>query len=194
MNDTQKKFLERGMMVLPEVIDHATYETVLEALLIERPTDEVRLYCKGDGGDSRAMAAIIDAIETHGNVTGVLLGEAISSHATIFAACPRRYVAPRGAIGLHKVSSYVNVPIDSTYARLLAAQQQFSDDIAAELYARIGGQTVSWWRDQLNDTGCNGVKLMDARQLIAWGMAQPLSALVPLKLPDVVEAEAVETI
>lgn len=194
MNDTQKQRLANGVFILPDEITHALYEDLLEALLVLRPHDEVRLFCRGDGGGTRTTLAIVDLIAQHGNVTGVLHGAAFSAHGLVWASCQRRYVSPNGCIGLHKVAGTDYGQMDSTYARHIAAEYERVEQIAAELLARISGRTSGFWYDLMQDAGSSGCKIVEAARLIDMRMAHPLSALPPLSAPDVVRAEAVETI
>lgn len=180
MNDTQKKLLARGVIVLPDVLEHSVYELFVEALVIDRPTDEIRVYCKGKGGDSRTAFAIVDLITQHGNVTGVLVGEAMSSHVPIWASCQRRYVSPHGVIGLHRVSAYVEIPIDSRYASLMSVDFFRTDEATATLLAGISSCDFAYWYDKISSAGNGGCDLVAARDLIMGGMALPLADLPPL--------------
>lgn len=180
MNETQAKLLKRGVIVLPEVLEHAVYELFVEALVIERPTDEVRVYCKGNGGDSRTAMAIADLIDQHGNVTGVLLGEAMSSHVVIFSACQKRFVSPSGALGVHGASKYIDMPIDARTASLIAVEYARANRLTAVRLAHISDQPLSYWLEMIEHAGCGGVDLIAADTMVARGMAKHLSQLPPL--------------
>lgn len=177
MKETQSELLKRGVIVLPEVLEHTVYELFVQALVVERPADEVRVYCRGDGGSSRTAFAVVDLILQHGNVTGVLFGEANSSHVPIWAACQRRYVSRHGAIGLHKVSWDGTRQIDSQYARLLADEFDHTEACVAELLASISNEAPPYWLGIIQDAGSSGVRMIYANELLARGMAQPLTAL-----------------
>ena len=121
MDERDLKLLKkRGIVVLPQEIEHDTYRMLLEALIIAKDR-QVKLFCRGDGGCSRTALAMVDLIQHHGDVIGLLPGEANSSHVTIWAGCKERYVYPNGLIGLHKVAwAESSFHADSRSARLIS--------------------------------------------------------------------------
>ncbi len=177
MTEDQKRLLAAGIAVLPDELNHATYLYLLEALLVERPAKEVRLYCRCDGGDSRSAFAIVDLIAQHGNVVGLLVGEADSAAVPIFAACQQRFVSAHGALGLHKVSWDGSRILDSESAALLAKDYENAERVSADLLAGISGQTSDYWYSVIQSAHGHAVKLIESGELIARGMAQPLHQL-----------------
>lgn len=183
MDDQQKVLLnDHGVLILPEELDHDVFALVLTACLM-RPDQEIRLYCRGNGGDSRTSYAIIDIIQQHGNVVGLLTSEANSNHGVIFAGCPRRYVYPRARLGLHRTSLSEMYHIDAPYALNRHEEMETSDHTNARVYAAACKDQTQWgesfWYQQIDQQGSRGLILFDAPFLIECGMAQPISALKP---------------
>lgn len=171
MNETQKALLAKGVVVLPNRIEHEVYEYVLEALAI-RP-EQVVMYCKGDGGDVSSALAIVDLIQQHGNVVGMLPGEANSSHATIFAGCQERYVYPNGFMGVHQIAwDSHNGRLDSHNLRLLSVDFDAADGQVAGILAAASNKSMDWWYKVIRDTGSGGVTRYPARQMIQLGLAR----------------------
>lgn len=183
MDDEARKLLvKHGVLVLPEYITHDTYALVLEALL-ECEGQEMNLYCRGDGGSSRAALAIVDLVQQHGRVNGILPSEANSSHAIIFAGCPQRYVYPRASIGLHKVAfESGSTRVDSQYAQLIAQEYEAVEHLNADILAAASNKPARYWYDIIQSAGSAAVIQFDAAKLIEFHMAQPIAALsVPPK-------------
>lgn len=178
MNEMQARLLAQGIVVLPEEIEHSTYEYVLEALL-ERPNKQVVMYCKGDGGDSRSAMAMVDLIGLHGDVVGLLVGEANSSHATIWASCQTRYVSAHGGIGLHKVAwSNFSGRADSHNLKLVAQEFDTTEAKTAAILAKASNRDADWWLKTIQETGSSGIRQFDAARLIEMEMARPIEARV----------------
>jgi ATP-dependent protease ClpP protease subunit len=176
MNEQAWRLLEKhATVVLPEEIDHSVYVMMLEAL-IEKRSEPIKLYCRGDGGDTRAALAIVDLLRQHGQVIGFLAGEANSSSAVIWAGTARRYVYPLGAIGLHKVSlGSLNTRVDSLYAAQIAREYTITEERIAALLESISTRSAGKWSDLINDAGSGGIKQIFADELISLKMAQPIS-------------------
>lgn len=187
MDDARRLALveERGILILPEDISAETYELVLEAMML-RPSAEIRMYCRGDGGESRAEIAIVDLVCQHGNVTGILPGSALSAHAIIFAACARRYVYPNATIGLHRVAvGEVRTRVDSVYAVLLYQELVRADELASIVLARActdASATPAYWRKEIREAGSGAYSILDYDWMVGTlGMARPISELPPLE-------------
>jgi ATP-dependent protease ClpP protease subunit len=62
INATQEKLLtERGVIVLPETIEHDTFEMALALLMLaetEWKDKPIRLFCTGSGGNAHAALAL----------------------------------------------------------------------------------------------------------------------------------------
>jgi ATP-dependent protease ClpP protease subunit len=171
MNETQGKLLEKGVAVLPNHISHEVYEYVLEALAM-RP-EQIVMYCKGDGGDVSSALAIVDLIQQHGNVVGLLPGEANSSHATVFAGCKERYVFPNGVIGVHQIAwDRHEGRLDSHNLRLLSVDFDAADAQVAEILASASNKSRDWWYRVLRDTGSGGVTQYRAGYMMQIGLAR----------------------
>lgn len=178
MNETQKALLAKGVVVLPNRIEHEVYEYVLEAVTT-RP-EQIVMYCKGDGGDVSSALAIVDLIQQHGNVVGMLPGEANSSHATIFAGCQERYVYPNGFMGVHQIAwDSHNGRLDAHNLRLLAVDFDSTDAQVAGILAAASNKSMDWWYKVLRDTGSGGVTRYPARQMIQFGLARDVGEWKP---------------
>lgn len=184
MLEEQTTLLEQGVIVLPYIIEHETYAMMVEALMMH--PKPLKLYCRGGGGDVASAFAIIDLIREHGNVSGMLLGEANSSHGVIWAGCQKRYVYPNGVLGVHMPSQQWQGAVDSREAWLLALEMERYENQIAELYKSICSKEVDW-KQAMAATGSSGMRFLDASWLIENGMALPISALLEkpsLKIVD----------
>lgn len=187
MNEQQKALLnDHGVLVLPEELEHEAFVLVLTACLM-RPDDEIRLYCRGNGGSCRTAFAIIDVIQDHGNVIGLLPGEANSNHGVIFAGCPRRYVYPLGMLGLHRTALDVMYHVDMPYAKNRYQELEVGDRANARIYAAACENQIQWgeefWYRQIEQQGSKGLVQFDADFLIACGMARPAAELKMVAQP-----------
>jgi ATP-dependent protease ClpP protease subunit len=181
MNDQQKTLLnDHGVLVLPEELEHEAFVLVLTACLM-RPDKEIRMYCRGNGGSCRTAFAIIDVIQDHGNVVGMLTGEANSNHGVIFAGCPRRYVYPRGMLGLHRTALDALYHVDMSYAKNRFHELEMGDHANAKIYAAACSDQTQWgeafWYTQLEQQGSKGLVHFNADFLIKCGMARPVREL-----------------
>lgn len=171
---TEKLLVEHGVLVLPEEIDHNTYVLMVEALIIMRGK-RMALYCRGDGGCSRSALAIVDMLRDHGDVDGILYGEANSSHAAIWAACARRWVSPNAMIGVHMVSwDSLNTRMDAKSAHLIKTQFEIKDRLFAETFAEASSESVEWWLSHIQMTS-GAVQRIGASWMIESQMAKPIS-------------------
>jgi hypothetical protein len=177
MTDDERKLLEEhGVLVLPEELEHSVYVLVLTACLM-RPDKEIRLYCRGNGGDTRASYAIIDLIHQHGNFTGLLPSEANSNHGVIFAACHRRYVYPYGQLGIHRTALSEMYHIDAPYAKNRYEEFEAGDRMNACVYGKACKDSrwgEAFWYRQIDTQGSRGLVQFDAAFLIECGMARPI--------------------
>lgn len=171
MDETRQKLLDRGVLVLDAVIDHETYEDVLEGLLM-RPEQDVRLYCAGEGGEARMALAIADLVQQHGRVIGMLPGPAMSSHATIWAACGTRYVFPHGRIGVHNVCWNTQRTLDAQSLNVLSNEFEALNRETALIYEAASTWTLGYWQGAMGQAGSHGFTVFDAAALVGMGMAQ----------------------
>lgn len=181
MTDAERELLEKhGVVALPEILDHDGYLLILSACLM-RPDDPITLYCRGNGGSCRTANAIVDLVREHGQVRGVLLSEANSSHAVIFAGCPERYVYPHGLLGIHRTALEDMYHVDAPYARWQAEESDANDRYNAAIFAEAcRGRAyygVDFWYGEIEKAGSRGLKQFNAKFLIDCGMAVPVSEM-----------------
>lgn len=163
---------EIRLMIMPDVIEHETYQDVAKSLRLWGNT-QVTLLCAGSGGSSRAAIAIADAIDSHGQVIGVLHGWAMSSHGYVFAACQKRYIGRNAVIGLHNPAFHgYEGPMHPGDLERLRVELDLITVQAAKLLAQASNQPVENWMDIFNATGSNSYKLLDAQAIIAYEIAQ----------------------
>lgn len=179
-NEKRLAFLEQhNRLVLPEYIEHSTYELVLEVCALY-PEREIVMHCRGEGGGSRSEMAIADLIQQHGNFTALLAGMAMSAHATIFAACARRYVYPNAALGIHQVCiGEIGQRVDARFARQLADDFQRSNQAVADIFARAcrsDAFSAGVWERMFANAGSGAYNVIDAGEMVVhFEMAQPIS-------------------
>jgi ATP-dependent protease ClpP protease subunit len=178
--DQALKLLEtQKAIILPEDLDHDCYVLIQMACLMYAD-DTLSLYCRGDGGSCRTANAIVDVIQAHGKVRGILAGEADSSHGIIFAGCPERYVYPHGAIGVHRTTVMQIDMVDAPYARNRHDDLEAGDQLNARILASAcptgSDLTADWWYKQIDETG-KGLRLFDSAFLVSKGIAKPASEL-----------------
>ncbi|MBZ0295891.1 MAG: ATP-dependent Clp protease proteolytic subunit [Anaerolineae bacterium] len=179
MDENQRKLLEeKHTIILPDDIDHDTYQFMLEALM-EHP-GRVKLYCNGDGGSARDALAIVDLIQQHGDVVGLLVGMAVSSHVTVWASCKTRYISPNGGIGVHRVASrQTDSLLDAHRAQLIAEEYGYIEDRVARIYSAASCLNTEKWVGILNQAGSDWYAWYGADYLInVLEMARPLSEFV----------------
>lgn len=175
LTDQDKELLiEHHSLSLPESIEQETYLDFLYALKKFRaanPTEELHLYCRSGGGDTRSAMAMVDLIQSDGKVVGHLVGDVCSSAAAIWAACPKRIVYPNGMLFVHPVSwnDIVGV-VDAS--RLWSMWQEFNetDWKYCNIYASASNKDKVWWHNQLNPAGDGS--WFDAKTLIEMEMGQ----------------------
>lgn len=182
MNETHEKMLtERGVIVLPETIEHETYRDVLALLLLAETAwvdKPIRMFCAGNGGSAPAAIAIVDLIRAHGNVIGMLAGQADSSHAVIWAGCKARYIYPYGSIGVHCLK-WDGLPERQDRQSMRHRENELLIGEAA-IAAVIGDACDAehgsdFWLEAMRKAGSDGVKLFTSGEVLMMGMARPIS-------------------
>lgn len=176
--ETRKRLLEdQQVIVLPEEITHAVYEDVLAATLMF-PGKEITLYCRGEGGESRAALAIVDLIRLHGKFVGILCGAGNSAHGMIWAACQTRVVTQHGALGIHMVSwdSY-STRVDAKSAAVIESNFRHTNDHCARIYAEASNRDERYWLEQLERTS-GSVVTFTADDLVEFEMAVPVKQYI----------------
>lgn len=165
LDDKQRAMLDEfGVFVLPEEISHDVYATMVEVVR-RRENQEITLFCRGNGGDSRSALAIVDLLRWHGFVTGVLISEANSSHGVIWAGCYKRFITENGLLGIHEVSVYPPHTMDGNHARLMTAELERVNQQFARVYASASNQDFDWWLERLNQTRSGGLRFFDRHEL-----------------------------
>jgi ATP-dependent protease ClpP protease subunit len=177
MNELAWNLLKnRGVLILPEEIDHETYQMVVSAVL-ERPKDTIHLYCRGDGGYTRDTFSIIDLIQAHGKFVGILPGVAASSHAIIFAACASRIIYDYSNIGFHRVVTS-NIPyVDAPAMQQMGEYNEWADRNSAKILAAATNEDVDYWMEKIASATL-GLYWMDAAEIIRVGLGKPGTLLV----------------
>ena len=199
MDETQEKLLrERGVIVLPQDIEHATYVDVLSLLLLaetEWADKPIRLYCAGDGGSAPAAISIVDLVQQHGNVIGMLAGEATSSHVTVFAGCPERYVYPNASIGVHRLAwPDVGTRQDRVSLDNRAAELQIGEAKVASILAKASCKDEDWWLSEMRSAGSDGVRIFTTTDIISLGLAQHVSEYPPRGMHSVTLSQKGEVV
>jgi len=167
-------------VVLPEEIDHHAYVDILHILSYASkfmPHERVQIFCNGGGGDADSTNAIVDLIQQHEKCDGYLFGTALSAHGLVWAACSRRFVSRRGALGIHQAAAAVIVKEEgekttATEKRLIEAARIRSDNLMFALFAAASDKDESWWRKRTPGSGM--CELISAEELIAIEMANAL--------------------
>lgn len=181
MTDNERKLLEEhGVLVLPDLIEHDVFTLALTACLI-LPDKPIKIYCLGSGGDAMAARGIIDVIQHHGHVIGILPGAANSAHGLIFAACSQRYVYPGGALGVHRCLLSQITDVDAKYAQNWHSEFESLDRAAAKTLSEACADqkklSETYWYRVIDKQGSSGLTRFDAAFLIASGMAKPISEM-----------------
>lgn len=170
--------LASNFLMIPEVIDHTTPRTVIEALA---KYEHLFILCDGPGGSIGSARTICAAIRYHGHVTGIILGESNSAHSLIWSSCQTRYAAPYAIIGIHMVSwDFEHLRLDAQVGKLIGTDYGNSDNWQAEIYAGASDQPVSWWKRTLKTTGSGHLRDLEYQWLKAHGMAR----ILPPELRD----------
>jgi len=190
MTDQEEKRLrEYGVAVLPNKIDEAAYELMLDVTLIRRG-NPIYLYCAGAGGSTWDALAMVDLIQEQGRVIGLQPGTAASAHLDIFLGCSQRFVFPHAGIGVHEAGySHNGDTFDMRGARSFADDLVRLNEQIAHLYAAASNRDVAWWRELLKEVGNTGCRWFGADEILSMGMARPVAeferdtvAALPMRL------------
>lgn len=159
MNDKlreQQPLLEDyGIITTPYEIDMESFRNISWAIKVGRDLfDDIplKLIVSGVGGYVPEMFAIIDVIQQDGNINGILYGAAYSAHATIFAACSRRFITNHAILSVHEASHASWYPYTKDAMKLSHRRLEWADDKAAHIYAAAcqnPTNDVHWWKQQL---------------------------------------------
>lgn len=167
-------------LILPEEIDYHFYNDVLECVLERQQRRKngtippLRIYCRSNGGDSRSAFAIVAAIQMDGDVQGIMIGETISSAATIWAACQKRYVHPLARMGIHPVSwNGADGIFDSRRLSAIADEFEWTDKQQCQIYSAASNRPLDWWEHFYQKA--SKLHWFTADELIELGMAQALN-------------------
>ena len=170
---TRKLLHEYGVVILPGEIDHDTYAMMVEVTLL-RKGQPVVLYCAGSGGQSMDSIAVASLIRDHGNFIGLLYGEAHSSHATIFAACQKRFAHIYAVVGVHMIAvNKIDTRFDSNYGRIMTANYEDAERRIADVFASASIESPSFWLDKMRQVSGESVEV-GYDEICALGLAQPM--------------------
>jgi len=175
MNEDNKKELDDyNRITLPQEIDHDTYNEFLQLITYakrEYPNTQIDVYCNGDGGFINEARAIADLIRWHGNVRGVLIGEAVSCHAVVWASCPVRAVYPNAVLAIH----FVNNQLDSTYTAdeliKLSKDLAMHNNWVLDVFEGASNKSRKWWSGKCMKAGLMTEKVK-AETLVQIEMAE----------------------
>lgn len=157
-------------IILPETIDYDAYSMVAN-IILNNPDDPIEMFCRGDGGGSRDMLAILDLIHWHGNVDGILFGSAVSSHAIIWAACQNRYIGQFARLQIHGVTM-----TDLQYSNAISLQQHAAqcedmNKLSAQILAGASNKDFNFWYQYMTLTAF-GTESLNAQQLLEFQMGR----------------------
>lgn len=180
MNDEQRRLLEDlNTLILPEYIDHSTYALVAEACT-RMQNRRIELHCRGNGGSAQDALAIVDVLQGHGNVAGILAGSAESAHGIVFAGCRTRYIYPNASLGVHQISWNNAGDLDGIQAQEIAdwtaRRERLGAKILADACANDPYNTQDYWLAVMQIAGRIRIREYTCGELVAMGMG---SAIVP---------------
>jgi len=167
-----------GIVFMPETLDHAGYQLVSAALVKGRaifPKKPLALWCNGRGGTVDAALALVDLIQSDGNIDGILIGHVSSAHSVVWASCQRRYTYPHAALQVHQArgweSRYMNEDAYALNARDIAQD----NETLARIYAGASNRSASWWLKRLKMVSHDDIVRLKADKLINdLDMAKPI--------------------
>lgn len=162
---------KQSRIILPPVIDGDTYEQIMQLMMIAREESNrpIELYCAGYGGQSDLGFGIIDWITADGSVEGYLMGKAYSTHAIIWAACPKRYIYSNSVMAIHRVQLNDINNIDQNTAHQMYNSLRYTDNRMAEVLAHASNKSLKYWKEKLA-TGSNYSAPIDATGLMSLDM------------------------
>lgn len=178
MDSARRELLDQHKtLILPENIDYAAYELIAEAAILY-PSEPLRMFCAGAGGDCDYTLAMAGIIQAHGNFTGLLAGDAVSGHAILFASCAHRYVYPHARMGIHQTNyGGLTAPLTANVLGERLAHLERYDKAYAEILASASTHNEAWWANLIALAPATGFTYFIARWLVMQGMAQPVAWL-----------------
>lgn len=180
MDSARRELLDQHKtLILPENIDYAAYELIAEAATFY-PSEPIRMFCAGAGGDCDYTLAMAGIIQAHSNFIGLLAGDAVSSHAVLFASCKRRYVYPWARIGIHQTNyGGLTAPLTANVLGQRLADLERSDTAYAEILASACTSTYKhdWWLESIREAPVVGFTYFGTHWLVMQGMAKPVAEL-----------------
>jgi hypothetical protein len=159
---------------LPE---HLSFDCVKEftEFVGEHSDKEIYLDCTGDGGLLSECMAVASLIKTHGNVTGILVGQAKSSHVTVFAHCHNRLIYPYSSIALHPTKIFIegdgSQGIDVNTAYCMYQDLKACDDFNLDSLVAASNKGRTWWENRYYKT-VSYLNTINAPELIHIGFAK----------------------
>lgn len=170
-------FLNDSIAILPQELEGESLRAFIPFVL-KQLDNPLYIFVDGDGGTCSEAQALVDLFQWHGNVTGILLGSAMSAHVTVWAGCTTRIAFPGSYIGIHKVGSYGEMSMDSHVARYTLEDYERIERQICDLFGSISNHTSKWWYREMQKTGRNSFKTITAKELITkYEMARPNTEL-----------------
>lgn len=181
MSDDEKRtdmlpVFQNQVMLMPRFIEQETYLHML-VHVINHLKEPLYLFCDGFGGSVDHAFAIIDICKYHGDVSGILLGSALSAHAAVWAGCSKRYVFPHSSIGVHSVNWQGDSMLTVNHARYIHKTFTDAEKMNANLFAGVSNKTSNWWYKRITTTGASEFDVLYAEELIKLEMAKPSEEL-----------------
>ena len=175
LSDYAQTLLDKhSVFVMPAEINHEVFKLVVYVCTLYADTP-LAFHCQGDGGDTTAGLGIVDIIRHHGQITGLLAGEANSCSGAIFAGCAVRYVYPHGSVGVHGCAMNDLTRVDASYARTWLRELDKVDIQIAQIFADASTIPYDDWVTKIAAQGGAGYTRVHAEDLVACGMAKPIS-------------------
>ena len=172
--------LSMGRVHLPRTIDSPLLETMDAYISFWRmhfPEKPLKLFCRCDGGDAEESIAIANRIKQDGNIEGHLVGMSMSSGATIWAACAKRFIYPHAKLGIHPSAWYLT-DVRLTAALMYSKFRDFRtiDRAACKIYSESSNQSLNWWWKFYNQPG--DVKWLTSDKLIELQMGEMVNSQI----------------
>lgn len=176
-SDSDCTLIGHDTIFLPSIIEADTFKSFLEIYqkIREKGEGRVWLYAMGNGGDVDSGLAIVDIIQLDGEFSGILMGEALSTHGFIWAACQDRYVSKNGSLGLHHVMVVGEGTQMNHYdLDILSRQMKDMNMKIIQLYQDASNQGENFWERIMKRNESASLNQLNADVLIRIDMAMKM--------------------
>lgn len=129
--------------------------------ILDHPRDEITLFISSEGGVVYDGLALANAIETHGRVTTICLGVALSAAADVLASGRKRYIVPGAIAMLHQVGWELEWQYASVIARNAKFLERLNDQLAEHLARKTGKTKERILADSREDFYLYGKEIID---------------------------------